>query len=55
MYLLLLIISYLVSFVNADVVTDTLHLQSLASDLATSVYASLNGTAYLVSSALGCV
>jgi hypothetical protein len=45
----ILIVYALSSFVRADAVTDTIHLQGLASTTADSIFASLNGTAYLVS------
>jgi hypothetical protein len=43
------IVYALSSFVRADAVTDAIHLQGLASTTADSIFASLNGTAYLVS------
>ena len=45
----ILIVYALSSFVRADAVTDAIHLQGLASSTADTVFASLNGTAYLVS------
>ncbi|KAI4814764.1 hypothetical protein E4T44_10700 [Aureobasidium sp. EXF-8845] len=45
----ILILYALSSFVRADAVTDAIHLQSLASDTADTIFASLNGTAYLSS------
>ncbi|KAG9667707.1 hypothetical protein KCU99_g2639, partial [Aureobasidium melanogenum] len=48
----ILIVYYLFSFVRADFTTDAIHLQSLASDTADTVFASLNGTAYLNTSDL---
>jgi hypothetical protein len=45
----ILIVYALSSFVRADAVTDAIHLQGLASNTADTVFASLNGTAYLVS------
>ncbi|KAH0167531.1 hypothetical protein KCU67_g3853, partial [Aureobasidium melanogenum] len=47
----ILIVYYLFSFVRADMTTDAFHLQGLASDTADTIFASLNGTAYLVSAA----
>lgn len=47
----ILIVYYLFSFVRADMTTDAIHLQGLASDTADTIFASLNGTAYLVSAA----
>lgn len=45
----ILIVYVLSSFVRADAVTDAIQLQNLASNTADTVFASLNGTAYLVS------
>lgn len=45
----ILIIYYLFSFVHADMTTDAVDLQGLASNTADTIFASLNGTAYLVS------
>jgi hypothetical protein len=45
----ILILYALYSFVRADAVTDATQLQNLASDTADTIFASLNGTAYLVS------
>ncbi|KAH0347349.1 hypothetical protein KCU83_g6754, partial [Aureobasidium melanogenum] len=47
----ILIAYYLFSFVRADMTTDAIHLQGLASDTADTIFASLNGTAYLVGAA----
>ncbi|KAG9942784.1 hypothetical protein KCU85_g9096, partial [Aureobasidium melanogenum] len=46
----ILIIYYLFSFVHADMTTDAVDLQGLASNTADTIFASLNGTAYLSSS-----
>lgn len=48
---LILIIYSLLRFVGADMTTDAIHLQGLASNTADTIFASLNGTAYLVSAA----
>lgn len=45
----ILIVYAFSSFVRADTVTDAIQLQNLASSTADTVFASLNGTAYLVS------
>ena len=45
----ILILYALSAFVRADAVTDAIHLQGLASDTADNIFASLNGTALLVS------
>lgn len=47
----ILIIYSLAIFVRADVTTDAIHLRGLASNTADTIFASLNGTAYLVSAA----
>lgn len=44
-----LIISTFFCFVSANAITDAISLQALASDTADTIFASLNGTAYLVS------
>lgn len=44
----ILVVYALSAFVRADAVTDAIHLQVLASNTADTVFASLNGTAYLV-------
>ncbi|KAG9971785.1 hypothetical protein KCU98_g13661, partial [Aureobasidium melanogenum] len=43
----ILIAYYLFSFVRADMTTDAIHLQGLASNTADTIFASLNGTSYL--------
>ncbi|KAH0292532.1 hypothetical protein M436DRAFT_49002 [Aureobasidium namibiae CBS 147.97] len=48
----ILIVYALSSFVRADAVTDAIQLQGLASNTADTVFASLNGTAYLNTSDL---
>lgn len=45
----ILIISTLFCFVRADAITDAIHIKGLASSTADTIFASLNGTAYLVS------
>ena len=45
----ILIVYAFSSYVRADAVTDAIHLQGLASNTADTIFASLNGTAYLVS------
>ena len=47
----ILIIYSLCSFVCADMTTDAIQLQGLASNTADTIFASLNGTAYFVSAA----
>ncbi|KAI4728223.1 hypothetical protein E4T49_03887 [Aureobasidium sp. EXF-10728] len=48
----ILVVYALSAFVRADAVTDAIHLQVLASNTADTVFASLNGTAYLNTSDL---
>jgi hypothetical protein len=48
-FLFIIIISTLSCFVRADALTDAIHLHGLASNTADTMFASLNGTAYLVS------
>ncbi|KAG9680389.1 hypothetical protein KCU95_g15510, partial [Aureobasidium melanogenum] len=48
----ILIAYYLFSVVRADMTTDAIQLQGLASDTADTIFASLNGTAYLNTSDL---
>lgn len=45
----ILIISTLFCFVRTDATTDAIHIKGLASSTADTIFASLNGTAYLVS------
>ncbi|KAK6006782.1 hypothetical protein QM012_005790 [Aureobasidium pullulans] len=49
---LILVVYSLFSFVRADMTTDAIHLQGLASNTADTIFASLNGTAYLNTSDL---
>ncbi|KAL2033723.1 hypothetical protein VTO58DRAFT_104437 [Aureobasidium pullulans] len=43
----ILIVSALFCFVRADAITDAIHIKGLASSTADTIFASLNGTAYL--------